>query len=31
MVNWDVVEAELKTLSVTIHNGWDRLTGHKNG
>ncbi len=31
MVNWDVVEAELKTLSTAIHDGWDRLTGHKGG
>jgi hypothetical protein len=31
MVNLDVVESELKNLSVAIHDGWDRLTGHKNG
>ncbi|PNG25355.1 hypothetical protein [Methylocella silvestris] len=31
MVNWDVVQAELKTLSVQIGDGWSRLTGRKDG
>ncbi len=31
MVNWDVVQDELKSLSTGIHDGWDRLTGHKDG
>lgn len=29
IVNWDVVQNELKTLSTNIHEGWDHLTGHK--
>ncbi|ACK51415.1 conserved hypothetical protein [Methylocella silvestris BL2] len=31
MVNWDVVQAELKTLSAQIGDGWSRLTGRKDG
>lgn len=29
MVNWDVVQAQLKILSSNIQNGWSRLTGRK--
>ncbi len=31
MVNWDVVQKEIKDLSSDIHDGWNRLTGHKDG
>jgi hypothetical protein len=31
MVNWDLVQKELKDLSSNIHDGWNRLTGHKEG
>ncbi len=31
MVNWDVVQKELKDLSSDIQGGWNRLTGHKEG
>ncbi|MEJ0092858.1 MAG: hypothetical protein WDN46_05365 [Methylocella sp.] len=31
MVNWDVVQKEIKDLSADIHDGWNRLTGHKDG
>jgi hypothetical protein len=29
MVNWDVVQAQLKILSSNIQDGWSRLTGRK--
>lgn len=29
MVNWDVVQTELKVLAANIQGGWSRLTGHK--
>lgn len=28
MVNWGVVNDNLKGLSTSIQDGWDRLTGH---
>jgi hypothetical protein len=31
MVNWDVVQAEIKALSGAIQDGWTRLAGHKDG
>jgi hypothetical protein len=31
MVNWDVVQAELKLLSGTVQGGWTRLTGRRDG
>ncbi len=31
MVNWDVVQAELKILAGNIQGGWSRLTGRKEG
>jgi hypothetical protein len=29
IVNWDVVQAQLKILSTNIQDGWTRLTGRK--
>jgi len=29
VVNWDVVQAQLKILSGNIQDGWSRLTGRK--
>ena len=29
IVNWDVVQAQLKILSGNIQDGWSRLTGRK--
>jgi hypothetical protein len=31
MVNWDVVQTELKNLAGDIQDGWTRLTGRKEG
>jgi len=31
IVNWDVVQAQLKILSSNIQDGWSRLTGRKEG
>ncbi len=28
MVNWGVVNDNLKDLSTSVQNGWSRLTGH---
>ena len=29
IVNWDVVQAQLKILSSNIQDGWSRITGRK--
>jgi hypothetical protein len=29
MVNWEVVNDNLKNLSTSIQDGWSRLTGHQ--
>ena len=29
MVNWDVVNDNLKSLSSSVQDGWNRLTGHE--
>ena len=29
LVNWDVVQAQLKILSGSLQDGWSRLTGRK--
>ncbi len=29
MVNWDVVNSNLRGLSTSIQDGWYRLTGHQ--
>jgi hypothetical protein len=31
MVNWEVVNDNLKGLSTSIQDGWSRLTGHQKG